>query len=214
MNDQRPIAILLTPVLPLPGQSGRALRAWDWLCQLNIEHRVHVLVANTDMSLDIPKDYPAEQVWHIATREAAATRTGRTMGLLCPPLCLPYHRFVLDWQLPANQSKLEDCVKSLRAQPVTQVVVFRLYMHDLAQVLIDSFPSAMAELDMDDLESHTRLSVAASLVRMRRFKSAARWMVTSIQYALLERFMKGRYNKIWLATTNDKSTFHTRLGFR
>jgi glycosyltransferase involved in cell wall biosynthesis len=210
--DQRPIAILLTPVLPLPGQSGRALRAWDWVCQLNLEHRVHVLVANADILINIPKDYPAEQVWHLATSVAAASRTGRTIGLLCPPLCLAYHRFVFDWRRLANQSLLEDCVRSLRTQSVIKVVVFRLYLHDIAQALINHLPSATAELDMDDFESHTRLSVASSLARMGNFKSAVGWLGTSVQYALLERLMKGHYDKIWVATTCDMLSFHTRLG--
>ena len=41
----RPVALFVTPVLPLPGGSGRALRAWDWLQTLSREHRVHLLVA-------------------------------------------------------------------------------------------------------------------------------------------------------------------------
>jgi|GEM_PF-897886 len=209
LNDQRPIAVLLTPVLPLPGQSGRALRAWDWLCQLSIHHRVHVLVASQDTLPTLPNDYPTEQVWHLATK---ATTVSRALGLLFPPLCLISHSMVPDWRLAANQPALEDYAQNLQAQSVTQIVVFRLYLHDLAQTLIDCCPDAAIELDMDDLESRTRLSVAGSLMRMGRFRSAVRWLGTSVQYALLERFMKGHYDKIWLATTHDRSSFHTRLG--
>ena len=63
MNNVKPVALLLTPVLPQPGGSGRAFRAWDWLQTLGKTHRVHVVVTDPSIKVSmLHHDLPAEKV--------------------------------------------------------------------------------------------------------------------------------------------------------
>lgn len=210
MNNTRPIALLLTPVLPLPGDSGRALRAWDWLRELAGSYRVHVLVVGDDLPA-LPTDYPAEGVWPVAAASVASSRAGRALGLLFPPLGLLSRRYLSDWIHPIEDPVLDSLAARLTGTPVARMVVFRLYLHDVALTTAGRFQIAALELDMDDLESRTRLSVAGSLFRMRRPHLAALWMATALQYWLVERFTAGPYRIAWLASTEDCRHLRTRL---
>ena len=74
MSDEKPVALLLTPVLPLPTGSGRALRAWDWLQTLVKGYRVHVLALEESSDcVKIPENYPAEAVWAIGAYSSLQT---------------------------------------------------------------------------------------------------------------------------------------------
>ena len=210
MSDTRPVAVLLTPLLPLPGGSGPALRAWDWLTELARTHRVHVLVAGW-MPADLPADYPAEVVWPLPRTARRPSRWLRALGYLLPPLCLLQRRTVAEWRSPRGGRGLEQALDRLAQAPVERIVVFRLYLHDLAEVVAQRCPQARLELDMDDLESHTRWSVAGALWRMGRRGAALRCAATALQYALLERTLQARYHMLWLAAAEDIARLHTRL---
>lgn len=198
-----PIAILLTPVLPLPGQSGRALRAWSWLNELNRTHKVYVLVADDVGTLIIPTDYPAEGIWSVPTKTSNAPKLFRIFGMLFPPLCLLSRRVIADWHYPININMLDNYISEISEEYVSRIVVFRFYLHNLGQIIAKHYPSAKLELDMDDLESFTRISVAGCLVRMKRYRESIRWISSSIQYLLLELFISRCYSRVWLATAQD-----------
>ncbi|MFM2275388.1 MAG: hypothetical protein RL211_1260 [Pseudomonadota bacterium] len=210
MNDLRPIALLLTPVLPVAGVSGRSLRAWDWLQELASTHRVHVLVVDSQAPI-LPKADPATGVWTVAATTAVTSRGRRALGLLFPPLCLLSRRYLADWVHLAGGDISDDLGNELGREPVERVVVFRLYLHDVALAIARRFPLAALELDMDDLESRTRLSVAGSLLRMGYLRAAARWTATALQCLLVERYCPGPYHKVWLASEQDCQHARTRL---
>lgn len=213
MSDVRPVAVLLTPLLPLPGGSGPALRAWDWLTELARTHRVQVLVAGW-ATTGLPADYPAEAVWPLPRTARRPSRWRRALGWLLPPVCLLQRRTVAEWRRPRGGRMLEQALDRLAEAPVERIVVFRLYLHDLAEVVAQRCPQARLELDMDDLESHTRWSVAGSLWRMGRHAEATRCAATALQYALLERTLQGRYHTLWLAAAEDMERLRTRLAPR
>jgi hypothetical protein len=199
----RPVAILLTPVLPLPGQSGRALRAWSWLNDLNRTHKVYVLVADDTGIPIIPTDYPAEGVWLIPTKTSNAPKLLRILGILFPPICLLSRRVIADWHYPINISTLESYISEISEEYVSRIVVFRFYLHGLGQIIAKYYPSAKLELDMDDLESYTRISVAGCLIRMKRYRESIRWLASAVQYLFLELFISRCYSIVWLASVQD-----------
>ena len=205
MKYHRPVAIFLTPVLPLPGQSGRALRAWAWLNDLNRTHKVYVLVANdTEIPL-VPADYPAEGVWSVQTKTSSAPKLLRILGILFPPICLLSRRVIADWHFPIKMSAFDHYISELSGEDVNRIVVFRFYLHGLGQIILRYYPSAKLELDMDDLESFTRVSVAGCLIRMKRYRESIQWMVSAVQYVLLELFITRSYSTVWLASAQDGS---------
>ena len=205
MKYHRPVAIFLTPVLPLPGQSGRALRAWAWLNDLNRTHKVYVLVANdTEIPL-VPADYPAEGVWSVQTKTSSAPKLLRILGILFPPICLLSRRVIADWHFPIKMSAFDHYISELSGEDVNRIVVFRFYLHGLGQIISRYYPTAKLELDMDDLESFTRVSVAGCLIRMKRYRESIQWMVSAVQYVLLELFITRSYSIVWLASAQDGS---------
>jgi len=206
-----PIAILVTPVLPLPGQSGRSFRAWSWLNDLNHTHKVYVLLAGDTEIPIIPVNYPAEGVWSVQTKTINAPKLLRILGVLFPPICLFFRKVTVDWHYPINNSVLDYPISELPKKHVSRIVVFRFYMHELGQVIAKYYPSAKLELDMDDLESFTRISVAGSLLRMKRYRESIRWIASAIQYLLLELFIVRCYSIVWLASAKDSFYLKMRI---
>jgi glycosyltransferase involved in cell wall biosynthesis len=210
-SDHRPIAFLLTPVLPLPCDSGRALRAWDWMNELARTHRVCVLVANEHGFTPPSKDYPAASVFHFKVTPSSGTRFARAFGMLVFPWCLLSRRGVADWQHVTPELESVMSLARLFGEKVDRIIVFRFYLHDLAQAVSKQWPQAEMEIDMDDIESKTRWSVAASLMRMGRKLEALSCMGSGAQYAMMERFLTGHYTKAWLANGLDGLCWRTRL---
>lgn len=203
MNAHKDFAILLTPVLPLPNHSGRALRAWDWLLELSSTHQVHVLVTEVFDAQDIPPNYPALGVWPVSDRIFQPHRLIRFMGFLFPPCVLFFRGLVVDWLYPQSNKYIRDLVGQLGNISIKRIVVFRFYLHDLGQVISNLCRDRSLELDMDDLESATRFSVAQCLARMGRPKESLRSLMASMQYALLERFIVKGYDAVWIAAKED-----------
>lgn len=210
MDASKDLAILLTPVLPLSNSSGRALRAWDWLLELNRDHQVHVLVTAKIEPQEIPPNYPAAGVWPVSESIFSSNRLLRAVGLLFPPCCLFFRGSVVDWLYPQNTTDMPELFGQLGDKSVKRIVVFRFYLHDLGQSIASLFADTRLELDMDDLESHTRLSVARCLARMGSPREALRSLMASVQYALLERFIVKGYDAVWLAAKEDMQRLSNR----
>ena len=212
MSDEKPVALLLTPVLPLPTGSGRALRAWDWLQTLVKGYRVHVLALEESSDcVKIPENYPAEAVWAIGAK-LSAPKFLRAIGLLLPFLSPWFRNTVIDWfELPRAAPILYELETCLARESVRRIVVFRLYMHNIALEVSGRFPEAVMDLDMDDHESLSRLSIAGSLARMKRYRRAAREFLSAVQYGFIERFMCGPYRTVYLSSEADSRRFPTRL---
>ena len=207
----KPLAILLTPVLPEPGKSGLALRAWSWLHELRQEYRVLVLLALTpEQCPPIPSGYPAEAILPIGDVIRTKKRWMCQLGLLLPWLALFAPACIADWPLPVSGTAWPG-LDDWRQKPVRRVVVFRLYLHRLGLALSRFFPQAVLDLDMDDRESATRLSVATALMRMGAYKRALHVLLGAVQYALVERFATGPYQTVWLAAAQDCQRLKTRM---
>ena len=202
MSD-KPVALLVTPVLPLPRGSGRALRAWEWLKELSETHCVHIITPDTDHAGLSSGDYPAAKIWTLSAAPPASGRWQRAAGLILPGLALVSRRFVLDWHRPTSSTLLQALSASLSGGTVERIIVFRLYLHDVGLTLSCQFPAASLELDCDDLESSTRRSVAAALLRMGKYRAAWRTLSSALQYRLLEGRISKQYKKIYLAARED-----------
>lgn len=215
MSSTRPTALLITPILPEPGGSGRALRAWDWLCTLAKEYDVQVLVTAGFDADAVPAGYPAAAVWPLHGQVRSSPRWGRAAGLLCPALGLVSPSFMLDWLHPVQSPGAAPALaEALAGRAVERIVVFRLALHPVALSALRSWPEAVAELDLDDLESATRLSVAGALWRMGRRAEALRTALMGLQYRVVERWLRGPYATLWLAAPDDARALRTRLASR
>lgn len=211
-----PVAVLVTPVWPSPGASGRALRAWDWLQTLGKDHRVHIVVCATgpDTTAHAPLHPAVLAHAFVEVQPGARNRWLRWLGLLLPLSAVGWRAWMADWALPTarGQEALQALLQQLASRAPSRIVVFRLGLHDAAQPLLAAFPQAVQELDMDDRESHTRFSVARGLLRMGRMSESLYCALVGIQYWLVERCTQGRYRHLWLAAPQDLAGMQTPLG--
>ncbi len=204
MKNIKPVAILLTPVLPQSGGSGRSLRAWHWLQTLSQTYRVYIMV--TDPCINItPLSHNFSEVNVLAidhTLQSTSPLYAR-ITLLFPFLVLVSKKCVVDWLHPLSNRLINLCLDDLVDEPVKYILVFRFYLHDVAISISERFPEAIIDLDMDDYEPLTRLSVAGAQVRLGRYADALRSFSAAIQYWFMERLVLKGYRTVYLAAEKD-----------
>ena len=204
-------AILLTPVIPQRNSSGRALRAWSWLTELSCDHDVYVVVTGRFEAEDIPPNYPAAGIFNVSDEIFRTNKFLRLIAILFPPICLLFRGLVVDWLRPRKEILIRRLTQKLSGKPIKRVVVFRFYLHELGHSISSLGTEARVDLDMDDLESKTRMSVARCLARMGRLQESIISLMAASQYYLLERIIAKKYDAIWL-TTNEDAQILTRRG--
>lgn len=202
----RPVAVLLSPVLPQPGGSGRALRAWDWLLELSASHELHVWTAAAESAA--PGWPPGVRCWHGAADVRPPARWQRRLGWLAPSLGAHCPGLVAHWQRPAAPAPaLSAMATSFGGRRVARLVVFRLYLHSVAQWLRARVAVERAELDLDDWDSAALASAAGAQWRMGRRLDAALAQREARQYRGLERRVPRAYDALWLAAPDDCLAF-------
>jgi polysaccharide biosynthesis protein PslH len=208
---EKPIAILVTPVAPFPGKSGRALRAWNWLNHLARNYEVHVLTieANLDLS-NIGNHYPAERVWG---KDAINIKPAHRKRFWTDLAFLTYftRRFMDDWVYPTSQPFSDEFSDFISRKSIERILVFRLYMHEIGIALNSRIPKATLELDMDDWESRTRADVAQALYKLGNIDRSKQFKKLASKYKIVERRLNGPYQTVFLASSSDRQHFHTKL---
>jgi glycosyltransferase involved in cell wall biosynthesis len=202
----RPVAVLLSPVWPRPGGSGRALRAWDWMQELAGGHELHVWTPQAPGST---AGWPAGvRAWAGADDLEPPAPWARRLGWLLPGLGVRRPGMVAHWHLPrAHPPALSAMARAIGGRPVARLVVFRLYLHGVAARLRAGLPVQRAELDLDDWDSATMRSTAGAQWRMGlRLDAALAWR-ESLQYRALERRVPAGYDARWLAAHEDLPAF-------
>jgi len=197
----RPGALLLTPVLPRPRGSGRAMRAWAWLIELARDHAVHVLVCGPPEAPE--PGSPAASVTFPGAALRRPRRSVQLLGLALPVIVPRWPALAFDWPRLVTPPVLPHSV--------ARIVVFRLYLHNVAMALAARFPDATLELDLDDLESATRAAVAGALLRLGRPVAALGNAAGAVQYRFVERRLRAAYDRAWLAAGEDLGRVGTGL---
>lgn len=189
----RAAAILLTPVLPEPGGSGRAIRAWGWLLELAASYDVHVVVTGA-VPATLPAASPARSLHSVETPRSGGL--ARRAGMVFPPLVMLSARFMADWVSP-TPTELPDF------GDVREIVVFRAYLHRVGEQLFARYPRARRVLDMDDLESGTHASIARGLRASGLTMLALREFALALQYRLIEPRIVAAHTETFLASPDD-----------
>ncbi|MDR2877837.1 MAG: glycosyltransferase family 4 protein, partial [Chromatiales bacterium] len=136
----------------------------------------------------------------------------RKLGLVLPFLAACWHGALFEGLRPRPRSKAwADLVHAFRLHPPARVVAFRMVTHPAALALLAHWPQASADIDVDDVESNTRISVGGALLRLGRWRAALRETLIGAQYKAVERWASARYRTVWLASPGDCRAFVTRL---
>src|SRR5690606_32767502 len=136
-GEARKLAILLSPVLPAPGGSGRALRAWDWVLELAASHDLQVWVPGPVGAGPLAPLPPGVTLWQGGEEVRPVAAARRRLGWLLPPLALVGQGAgVADWLHPRpGRAPFAPLLAALDGRKVARLVVFRLYLHPLGRAL-------------------------------------------------------------------------------
>lgn len=180
MADPRPLAVLLSPVRPDAQGVGLARRAWMWAMALAAEHRLLTIVFAT----------------YAAAAEGACPVPGQLRVLQARQAGAPQ-----DW-LGVDDDLLAQLKAALPDEPPARVVVFRLYLMDLAQHLPAEW-QARIELDCDDLESRTRNSLAWLALRHEQPSQAWAHIRGARAYRAAENRALQQFARVHVAAAED-----------
>lgn len=210
----RPVALLVSPVVPDPQGTGLALRAWAWVWNLARSHQVSVLVVDPQCGHGTFDVGGATVEWGGAGERVAYTRHGRLLLGWCLPLLARLTRaVVMDWRhLAGGPDLMHNWPPVPMSGRVDRIVAFRVCVHEFALAAARRFPQACLEIDLDDLESDTRFSLARAQARLHRWGEALRTASVAWQYRCLEAPVLRRYDQAWLAAPEDVLLLQARLG--
>jgi glycosyltransferase involved in cell wall biosynthesis len=187
---RRPLALLISPVLPDARGNGLARRAWSWVAELACEYRLLTIVVNP---------------WSEA-KQGSSPLPGEVVFLVGAPS--DARRAPPDW-IPPSPDLAAALRGALTKEVPARVVIFRLYMAGVASLLPDSW-RAIAEIDFDDCESATRRSLAVLALRRGHPRLALAFLRGAAAYRPAERMALAAYRTVYLAAAEDALAFRRR----
>ncbi|MBN1664449.1 MAG: glycosyltransferase, partial [Deltaproteobacteria bacterium] len=207
LQSVRPSLLFLCGVVPSPSGAGVCMRPYHQLTALARTYCVHLLLA-------LPN--PGE------------ARIPASLRGLCQDIeIIPRTRhtgwsYRLWWrwrrwrgEVLAGEMACPDFLRKTRAwsrsKPFSHIHVFRLYLSPLAQALMRRFPSAPTSLDMDDMESKTRLSMAAVHHQRRERQMALFCLREARLYRRIENNFLPQVQKIFTASAPDQEILARRF---
>lgn len=176
-------AVLLTHVVPSPQGVGLVRRAWRWACELAAEHDLDIVVVPREAEPPLPP-VPLPGRLHVLRGTGPAL----------------HRRHLADWFEP--DATIAAALADLPGPVPARVIVFRFYLHDMAGHLPPAW-RAVAEMDCDDWESATRLSLAGLALRRARVRRAVKRLWQAWRYRRLERRFLPSYRVVHLAAAED-----------
>lgn len=190
-EEPRRRALLLTPVVPDPQGVGLVRRAWSWAACLAAQYELEILVVSREPPRAAPRNLPGAL---------------RVIAISGPPLA---PRGLTDWIEP--DADAAEALSAMTGPPPDRVVVFRFYLHDVAALLPADW-RARAEIDCDDWEGATRLSLAGLALRRGRLKAAWVWFAQALRYFRLERRWLRSYRAVHLTAGEDVGPLRRWMG--
>ncbi|MFG1417582.1 glycosyltransferase [Xanthobacter sp. V0B-10] len=185
-------ALLVTHVLPDPEGVGLARRGWRWACELAARHELEIVLVTPHEPP--PPPHPLPGTLRVVPFVPAAR--GRRLA---------------DWFSPGAATA--EALGALEGPPPERIIVFRFYLHDVAALLPAAW-RAVVEMDCDDWESATRLSLAHLAFCHGDYRMAVRRLREALRYAKLERRCLPAYGVVHLAAEEDAARLERQTGLR
>jgi glycosyltransferase involved in cell wall biosynthesis len=206
-QSSRPSLLFICGVVPSPSGVGVCMRSYHQLTALARTYCVHLLLV-------LPN--PGE------------VRIPASLRGLCQDIEIISRTRHTDWSFRfwwrwrrwhgdtlAGELACPEFLRKTRAwgrsEPFRHIHVFRLYLSPLAQALMRRFPSAPTSLDMDDLESKTRRSMAA----VHHYRGERQLALFCLREARLYRRLEDNFlplvQKIFTASVLDQATLARRF---
>ncbi len=214
LPERFPKLLFISPVMPRPTGEGRRMRAHRLLCELASRYEVDLLVAEASLRSSVRgasrlRDRDRRGPWRNLSQYPRGPLSDISLALriLCariaPQLLRRLTRAPADWYPLTGRLR-----RILRAMAGTEdyavIHVFRLYMASLGLYLHRVKPQARLELDLDDLESHTRRRIANLQRSNGELLSSAKTAADARAYAEAERSTLTRFARVFVCSELDK----------
>ena len=207
VKSSRPSLLFVSGVVPSPSGAGVCMRPYHQLTVLARTHAIHLILS----------------LAHPGEAQIPASLRGLCQDIEIIPRT-PHtgwsYRLWWRWRrwcgdALAGEVACPDFLQKTRAwsrsEPFSRIHVFRLYLSPLAQALMRRFPSVPTSLDMDDLESRTRLSMVAMHHQRGERRLALFRLREARLYRRLENNFLPRVQKIFVASALDQPTLARRF---
>lgn len=197
--------LFLAPTAPVPGGHGLGMRALAVLRALSRRRQVFLLVLNHP-----PTDAEERNACEALCAECAYVpiglwsrldSIGRRLAAVHPALYSRLFPEPCEWGRAARAG----FAFPFREREFGTVHVFRTYLTPLLARLQGTVSWDVAQLDIDDLESATRLRLAALHRSNGEILKAARLELEAGQYALLERRHLKMFDRVFVCSERDRS---------
>jgi glycosyltransferase involved in cell wall biosynthesis len=208
-----PKLLYVSPVVPAPGGSGRAMRAWHNLQALASEYDVSLLVTPAGLRHD-PLPAHLEEICRRAAcaplRPLADARAVLRLvaGRLAWTRALVRSGMPVEWRA-VTPRRLHEAADVVGGREFDVIHVFRLYEEPFAREIT---AHSRRELDLDDLESATRRSIAA-LHRERGRASVGRALEAEAAAceAAEDRALAG-FDRVFVSSREERDALAARPG--
>ena len=210
MTESKPSLLYISPVMPLPGGNGLAMRAYNVLKALAQKYHVHLLAGSGSFRCR-PED-ACEELAGLCTSIACIPSHPRNNPDLLLRALL--HRFGYPlyrrlFRAPRDYFPLTGRIERTlnRIGPGGQIDVihvFRLYMFPVAEFYLRGNPSAACRLDLDDVESETRRRISVLFRLGGDGKTADRTLMDAALYESIEGAILPRCRRIFVCSEIDR----------
>lgn len=213
----KPSLLFVSPAIPSPTGGGTAMRAWHVLHALASVYDVRLLAGSryfpcsfgelSDVVIPVSRRCvipmnPLRDPVLLLSRIAERCLPGR----FCAPSGKP-----ADW-LPLTPSVRRTLERFIAHDPVDVVHIFRLYMMPVMEALRPLLPRARYQLDLDDIESDTRLRLSERYRAVGRVRMAERLARDSRWCRHVEDEAGARFDRVWVCSRTDRDRLATRQG--
>lgn len=194
--------LIISPVFPSRETEGRSMRLAGWIRSLTAEGPVYLVVVSPNHQIE-PADM---ELWGLTgcyqVTDVKSPRLIRFLMRIFPFLAA----FRPDWTRAArnaNKDELRELSGKLCAAPIGRLLVFRINNHSWGSALADVLDIKEREMDLDDWDRQTSLSIAGLLLKMGKPLKAASYLSLAIQYYWLEVRWLPFYRRVYLACPTD-----------
>lgn len=200
-SSSKPNLLFVTPWTPRPTGSGPAMRAYYSLQALSRNYQPHVLIVGVyeGGSPAPPSGLPA--------RWARANLSWRDPGLLrrfvlfrlLPKRYYSTYQVPSEWRF-ATDLRIKRAAQVFAGVDFDLIHVFRLYATPYARPYVDASPSAVTQLDLDEVESSTRERIAVLHETNGDHRAARRFRRDVEVYSHIEQSELPRWQRVLVAS--------------
>lgn len=169
--------LLISPVIPDANGGGREKRAHQWVNRLSRMYEVSILIINSEVSKDkeekllfnsvekvdfIVIQPSSKKEWFGALSSVLQLVTGNPKGLLT---------LLHEW-IPLNDAIKHEVAALFKGKQFDLILCFRLYLKKYALYVKKITSAKTIHLDIDDIESSTRLKIGTLALKKQKYKRA------------------------------------------